>query len=141
MVEVLASPEEDKGGGDLSLVSTRHGVVHALEQSSATIDIADVGRRDRCVVDECVAECDVPGAHCVYLGVEVLTTPRQARVSVHQVAERRQRLRRTSYACGTGDQGCDARHVHAPCGALGEVLAEGVVELVDGRGCNARLGV
>jgi len=42
VVEVLVSPEEDEGLADPSLVSTRNSVVHALEQTPATTQIADV---------------------------------------------------------------------------------------------------
>src|SRR5256885_14053344 len=90
MIEVLASPEEDESRADLSFVSPRDGGVHALEQTPATTQIPDVRRRDRCVVDECVTQRDVPGADRLCLSVEVLTTSRQTPVAVRHAPERRQ---------------------------------------------------
>jgi hypothetical protein len=133
MVEVLASPEEDEGRADLLLVSTRDGGVHALEQTPAAIQIPYVRRGDRCVVDECVTERDIPGTHRVGLSVEILAIPRQARVAVHHVPERRQGLSGAPHTRGAGDQRSDALDAPFPRRALGEILAERVVELVDGR--------
>ena len=68
------------------------------------------------------------------LGVEVFGAALEPRVPVGRSRERRQRLRGAPQTPGAGNEGRDARSVGRLRGALGEILAEGVVEAVCGGG-------
>src|SRR5439155_3902898 len=66
------------------------------------------------------------------LAVEVLAAALESQVAVHHPSERSERLRCPADTRRAAYERTDALYVHLGRRALGEVLAKGVVELVDG---------
>src|SRR5439155_9366411 len=132
VVERLARPEQDECGVDRCLVATAGCVAHAREQPAAPLVVPDVRRRYGTVVHERVPERDVPRLERMNLAVEVLAAALESQVAVHHPSERSERLRCPADTRRAAYERTDALYVHLGRRALGEVLAKGVVELVDG---------
>jgi hypothetical protein len=135
IVEMLARPQQGESRANLALVATGNSLVRTLEQAPAAFGIANVRRRSRRCVDDGISERHEPRAQRVNFGVKVRATLREARVAIGLPTEIGERLSGALDARRACDQRANALHVRASRGALGEVLAKGVVEAVDGGGC------
>ena len=65
------------------------------------------------------------------LAVEVLAALSEPSVAGGHASKGRKRLRRAPHTCRACDEGPDTLQVHTLCRSLGEILAKGVVELVN----------
>ena len=138
VVEMLARPEQHQRGLDRLLVAPRGGVADAREQAAASLGVADVRRRHRPVVHERVAERDVPRLERVELARRGSRRSARARARRPPCARARRATAQRGGRAPRRRRALRRPRRRTRRGALGEVLAKGVVEAVEGRVRGAR---